>query len=331
MAAEIEMMFSVQKTPWHGLGHVVKEAPTSREAIRLAGLDWKVKMVPIYTRNPTIGGFSTDEVSNIRAAQRSSDGRILGVMTDAYTPLQNSEAFSFFDPFIDASEATYETAGSLRDGERVWILAKLKRDPSIIVPGDEVEKFILLSNGHDGIMSVRLGFTPIRVVCANTLRLAHDNQASRLVRIRHTANVSANVTELREIMNVANASFEASAEQYRSLAKRDINQADLEEYVTRVFQLSKKEAADESEKDAEPTESKSRVVKKVVELFETGKGHDIVGVKGTMWGAYNAVTEYLSYERGTDQNTRINNLWFGQSQRINQRALDVAVEYAQAA
>lgn len=257
MAHEVESMFSVLKTPWHGLGTIVNEAPNSAEAMRLAGLDWNVELVKLFAANGI-------EVPEMRGAQRSTDGRVLGIMTDAYKPLQNSEAFSFFDPFVEAGEASYETAGSLREGERVWVLAKLQRDPSVIVKGDEVEKFVLLSNGHDGIMSVRVGFTPIRVVCANTLRLAHDASASNLIRVRHTARVSDNVTALREIMDMANASFEASADQYRALAKKEINAADLKSYVHRVFNPEADDDGAES--------SGGRVLAKVTELFEGGRG-----------------------------------------------------------
>ena len=133
----------------------------------------------------------------------------------------------WFQPFLDAKEAALHTAGSLRNGSRIWVLAKLNRDPLVIAQGDEVEKFILLSHGHDGSLAVRVGFTPVRVVCQNTLAMAHGSDASKLIRVKHTKDVHENLANIREVMDLANAEFEATAEQYRLLARKSINQADL--------------------------------------------------------------------------------------------------------
>src|SRR4029077_9278151 len=132
----------------------------------------------------------------------------------------NKDAFHWFQPFLDAREAALHTAGSLRQGSRIWVLAKLHRHPLVVAPGDEVEKFILLSHGHDGSLAVRVGFTPIRVVCQNTLSMAHGCDASRLIRVKHTREVVENLAPVRAVMDVAHAEFEATAEQYRRLARK---------------------------------------------------------------------------------------------------------------
>lgn len=314
---EIEDMFSVQKTPWHRLGKVVSLAPTSAEAIKLAGLDWRVDTEELQT-------LHGEPVPGARAAVRSTDRRVLGVVGTEWTPLQNSEAFGWFDAFVEAGEATYETAGSLREGSRVWILAKLNRKPTEVVKGDAVEKFVLLSNGHDGHLSARVGYTPIRVVCANTLRLAHNDKTSKLVRITHSKNIVDNLDAVRTTMNMADATFEATAEGYRALAKRKINGADLKKYVDEIFYPGRAPAAPAPDGDAKAP--KSRIFESVSKLFEDGRGTEIKGVKGTMWGAYNAVNEYLGYERGEDEATRLNNMWYGDASKLNQRALDVAYQ-----
>ena len=162
---------------------------------------------------------------------------MLGVVGPRYAPLQNKDAFAWFQPFLDAREAALHTAGSLRDGSRIWVLAKLNRDPAGDRRGDEVEKFLLLSHGHDGSLAVRAGFTPIRVVCQNTLSMAHGSDASKLIRVKHTKDVLENLANIREVMDLANAEFEATAEQYRLLARKSINQADLRRYVKKVFKV----------------------------------------------------------------------------------------------
>jgi phage/plasmid-like protein (TIGR03299 family) len=209
----------------------------------------------------------------------------------------------------------------------VWVLARINRAPSVIVAkaDDVVQKYILLSNSHDGTMAVRVGFTPIRVVCANTLAMAHGDSASKLIRIRHTAKAVASLEALRDVMNLANQQFEATAEQYRKLATCDINSADLAKYVCRVFSPT---LADSDDEDVMKKAESSRVLASVTKLFENGRGNDLPGVRGTMWAAYNAVTEYMAYERGGDRDVRLDRLWFQSGVTTNRRALDLALKLA---
>jgi phage/plasmid-like protein (TIGR03299 family) len=255
-------------------------------------------------------------VSHI-AVRRTTDQKVLGVVGPRYTVLQNRDAFRWFEPFLEAGEASLETAGSLRGGSRVWALAKLCRDPLEIVPGDEVQKYLLLSHSHDGSLAVRCGFTPVRVVCSNTLAMAHGADASKLIRIRHTGDVLGNLMAVREVMDVADQEFRATGEQYKRLARTSINQADLRQYVRRVLRI---------EEEADPSTRMSNIVEQVVGLAEAGRGNDRPSVRGTLWGGYNAVTEYLGYNRGRTQDNRLNSLWFGDSAGLNRHALDVALD-----
>ena len=321
MAHEIENMFSVQQVPWHKLGIVVEKSPSIEEAIKLAGLDWEVGLKKLFTPEGT-------EVDAL-ATYRTSDNAILGVVGSSYKPLQNKDAFNFFNPFLEAKVASLETAGSLREGKRIWVLAKINKDPIEIVKGDDIVQYVLLSNSHDGTLAVRVGFTPVRVVCANTLAMAHGNNASRLLRVKHTGSVVENLEKIQDIMNVANQQFEATAAQYRLLASKDINQQDLEKYVKKVFAINKTGIAALTE-TTEGADSGSRVLAKIIPLFESGRGNDLPGVKGTLWGAYNAITEYVQYERGKDESIRLDNTWFGTGAALNRKALDTAIEFAQA-
>lgn len=318
MAHLIEQMFSVSETPWHGLGHIVQTAPTTEEAIKLAGLDWTVSKRPVFMDVPN----SPDkvEIASHKAITRDSDGTVFNVLSNNYEPLQNQKAFEFFDHFVAQGLARYETAGSLDGGKKVWILASINRDPMVIGGDDTVKKFILLANGHDGMMAFRGGFTPIRTVCANTLKLAIAHSASQLIRINHTKQIEANVEALRGIMDVANQKFDASAEVYRKMAATGVNAEDLEKFVRVTF---------ETKKIADPEVRKARELKLVgivTKHFETGLGSDLVTAKGTVWGLYNAVTEYLSYEQGNSADTRMKSLWFGDSAQTNQRALQAAID-----
>ena len=162
MAANVETMFYTREKPWHGLGVRVWEAPSSADALRLAGLDWQVLQEPIYTgTGETVAGY--------KANVRDNDRKVLGVVTDRYKVIQNREAFAFTDSLL-GNGVRYETAGSLQEGKKVWILARLPRE--YIISGERISPYLVFSNTHDGSGAVRVALTPIRVVCNNTLNLA---------------------------------------------------------------------------------------------------------------------------------------------------------------
>lgn len=332
MAHELEMidgkgqMFYLGSDgkPWHGHGVELDNPPTIMEGIIAAGLNWPVVTKPLVTTDGiTVEGF--------RATVRETDNRVLGVVGSDYKPLQNMEAFSFFQPFVDSGLATLNTAGSLREGSRIWVLAKIAGDPLVIVPeaDDTVERFVLLSNGHDGKLAVRVGFTSVRVVCSNTLAMAHNSAGSKLLRIRHHKKVAQDLEEIRKVMNLANQEFEATAEQYKFLASCQINAEDFSKYVKKVFNVKDK---DDTARVREIKEDDSRLItNKILPFFEAGRGNNVRGVKGTFWAAYNAVTEFLTWERGRSTDNRLDSLWYGASSNDNARALALAVEMAKKA
>lgn len=320
MAHELEIingqaqMFFRGESPWHKLGRMIPQEQrlTSQEAIVAAGLDWTAE-----TKSLFLGDGS---LAPANAVVRSDTNAILGVVGKDYMPLQNINAFTFFDSFIESNQAQYETAGSLRDGKRVWVLAKINADIDVVKGNDILERYVLLSNSHDGTTAVRAGFTNIRVVCANTLAVSHSSANSRLIRVRHGRNVRENLDRVAEIMNLANREFEATLEQYKFLANREINSTDLEKYVKMVMVGDKK-------LELNP-EAGSRILNKVIPLFEKGRGNDMNEIKGTYWAAYNAISEYLQYEKGNDDQIRIDSLMFGQSATLLDNALKVAVKMA---
>jgi phage/plasmid-like protein (TIGR03299 family) len=312
MSHSVESMFYVGQLPWLGLGQQLEGDPSVAEAVAASGLGWDVEVVPLVAAD-------TGADAPARAVRRVSDRRILGVVGPAYHPLQNASCFAWFQPFLDAGLARLHTGGSLYDGRKVWLLAEIKRDPIEVGPGDLVRKFLLLSKGHDGTSSVRVGLSPVRVVCANTLALAHSGKAgSHLIRVRHTRRLAANLEALRDVIKLADQEFVATAEQYRRLRDRGINQADLEKYVRRVFALE----------GGTLNGNQRHILNSCLRLFEEGRGSDLPGVRGTLWGAYNSVSEFLGFERGNSRDSRLGSLWFGASRRTNARALETALAMA---
>ena len=318
MAHEVESMMYVGSTPWHGLGVAIPDGKklSIEEAIVTAGLDWGVELRHIFTEDAE---GSSHGILNHYASCRKTDNTVLGIVGGNYKPLQNRDAFRWFQPFLEGGEATIETAGSLKWGSRVWVLARIRRDPMIVGKEDMMRHYLLLSNSHDGSLAVRVGFTPIRVVCNNTLCLAHESKASKLLRVKHTSRVRENLEEIRETINLAQREFAATVEQYRRLASRQINSTDLVKYVRVVFGVKERARTLAQEKQ-------EKIVPSVVRLFENGRGSRTAGTN--YWGAYNAVNEYLNYFRGKTQDNTLNSLWFGEGAHLNKKALEVATRLA---
>lgn len=313
---EHDTMFAVGKRPWHGLGTVLENAPTIEEGIKIAGLDWEVTLRPIITND-------TDNISvdTHKIVIREDNKLPLGVVSNNYKALQNKEAFSFFEPFIENDMATLETAGSLFNGKKVFILAKLNSDNMVVDKNDEIEKYILLSNSHDGSQALRVGFTPIRVVCNNTLSLAENTNASQLIRVTHKGNIVETLQDLRETMDLVNQQFIATEEKYRYLATRNVNVNDLKKYVKQVFSVKKIEDIINDKEEKEQIEAeRKRLIARVEEIFELEPVHNA-------WTMYNSVNYYMNHERGKSLENRYNSMWFGYSKRQDEKALKLALQY----
>lgn len=316
----VETMTFANETPWHGLGN-----PLPAEGLRdwhvaavAAGLDWTVEAQPLWTVAPGFGDtrlVPLQQVSHV-ANVRTSDNTVLGVVGPDYRILQNTEAFEWFQPILESGDVTIESAGSLFNGKRIWALARIAGAEAEVRDGDAVKRYVLLSHGHDGSLCVRLGLTDIRVVCNNTLTLAH-NGGSELIRLRHTKNLIENMDAVRAALDVTRDKFVATLEQYRRLADKAINQDDVRNYVNLVFEphFGQSKAANDRIQDR---------LDHIVTLAYSGRGNSGTSV----WDAYNAVTEFTSWERGRTQDTRINSVWFGESAKLNQKAFEIALQLA---
>ncbi|NJK58933.1 MAG: DUF932 domain-containing protein [Pleurocapsa sp. SU_5_0] len=310
MAHNFDSGFLVNQGAWHGLGKVLDNPPTTAQAIIDAGLDWQVKEQPIYTQSNS--GLSP--ISTYKSLVRSTDHQLLGVVSNKYKPLQNHDAFSWFDFLLHDGDVALETAGSLRDGKRIWVLAKINQSPVDIIQDDPVEPYLLLSNSHDGSSAVWIQFTPIRVVCQNTLSYAlstrnKDQALGRAFRIRHQGNIESKLNQAKTALDFARQRFSVATDEYKAMASYSLNQADLDLYLSLVLDTD--------------TPQSSRAYPQIVANFLEGRGNH----GDTLWDAYNGVTEWLDYQRGTSDSNRLDSSWFGTSAKLRALAHSSALEF----
>jgi phage/plasmid-like protein (TIGR03299 family) len=320
MSHEVEALLYTRETPWHRIGQRITEEHSN-------DIEWlKAQPAIAWTaeKRPLFLGDGREAIT--QAVVRSSDGRVLGEVGRDYTVVQNAEALDWFAPFVESGDASVECVGSLREGSRVFVLARLNRDPMSVVPGDEVCPYLLLANAHDGSLRLHVGFSAVRVVCANTLQMARTGSRSKLLQLRHTSGIKVALATVQQTIDVAHRQFAASVEQYQRLAQTGCNDETLRKFVNLVFRADAPGLDDEFAAEAE--ETRSRIFPKVLRLFEEGMGTKIPGVRGTLWGAVNATSEYVQYERGTDEGRRLSETWFGTGANLNRRALDVAIQMA---
>lgn len=226
MSANVESMFYVRETPWHGLGTMVQEAPTSADALMLAGLDWQVIQKPIETEDRI-------PVPGFKANIRDSDGQVLGVVSDRYRVVQNTEAFAFSDRLLGEG-VTYETAGSLQNGRRTWLLAKLPQ--RYIISGDEITPYLVFMNSHDGSGAIKAAMTPIRVVCQNTLNLALDT-AKRSWSTNHTGDISGKLEDARNTLIYAETYMSKLGLAVDRLNRQRLSDRQVLEYIDALFPI----------------------------------------------------------------------------------------------
>ena len=225
MAALVESMMYVREVPWHGLGTKVDEAPNSKEAIKLAGLDWNVNPTVIYDANGK-------EISGYKANMRDSDQSILGIVSDRYQIVQNSEAFEFTDSLLDEG-VVYETAGSLRDGKQIWLLARM---PSTTILGDDVDPYLCFTNTFDGSGAIKVCMTPVRVVCNNTLNLALET-TKRSWSTRHIGDLAGKIHQAKETLGFAQEYMKKLDEDADRLANTKLSDAEIESIVSFIFPI----------------------------------------------------------------------------------------------
>lgn len=224
MAANVESMFYVREKPWHGLGTMVSEAPTSIDALIYAGLNWRVVQQDVYTESGAL-------ISGLKVNLRNTDNAALGIVSDRYKVVQNEDAFQFTDDLLGEGVA-YETAGALQGGRKVWMLAKMPH--RYIIAGDEITPYLVVMNSHDGSSGIKVAMTPIRVVCQNTLNLAL-NTAKRIWTTKHTENVMSRVHEARETLQLAETYMGELGKGIDALSRIKLSDKKVMEFMSEFF------------------------------------------------------------------------------------------------
>lgn len=331
--------FSVQQKAWHGLGQIVDQHPTSGEAIQYAGLDYEVIKSPLFTKGAgiieTANGMEIDscelKVRDYFANVRADNNAVLGVVGKDYHIVQNRDAFNFFDAIVgDGDGILYETAGALGNGERIFITAKLPDYIRVGNDDDVTEKYIFLTNSHDGSGSITAAFTPIRIVCQNTLN-ASLRSMTNVVRIKHTSGAKQRIENAHKIIGLANK----LSEQLEGIFNQWANVRVTDREVKKLIQLAlcpNKETLDLIKKGEE--DEISTVFKNTVEdAFAYAMISDTQQMnttKGTLFGAYNAVTGYYQNVRTyKDDEAKLQSIVLGGTAQLkSQRAFDLCTAFA---
>lgn len=274
MSANVETMFYAGIKPWHQLGVKVDEALSSQQAIKMAGLDWTVDAQPIQV----VGGQVID---GMKANVRSSDHKVLGVVSDRYKIVQNADAFAFTDILLGEG-VKYETAGSLSSGKRVWLLAKMETSK---VCGDDVEPYLVFTNSHDGSGAVKVAVTPIRVVCQNTLTLALST-AKRTWSTKHCGDIQGKMDDARNTLGFAASYMENLKEEADKLTQVVVLAPQFADFLMKMFPTNSKM----SERQIANVENQRKAVAEIYNHKD-----DIQKFHGTAYGVLNAIADHLPH------------------------------------
>lgn len=315
MAHELEIvngnaqMAYAGDVPWHGLGVKVPADLTPDQMLEAAGLNWTVTKVP---------AFATYNDKNISVGKsaliRSNDERVLDVVSDDWNAVQNSEAFEFFNEFIAAGDMEMHTAGSLKNGQIVWALAKIK-DSFEAFKGDQIDSYLHFTNFHKYGFSTDVRFTPIRVVCWNTLSLSLAGNSDRTVKVSHR-NVF-NGDEVKEMLGIAKDKLQRYKEIAQFLGSKKAKDEDIVQYFARIFPVTSSKKDMEFSKNAQLAFS----------ILHGQPGAEYA--EGTWWQPFNAVTYLTDHLVGRSVDTRLTSAWYGSNRNLKTKALEVAIEMAE--
>lgn len=301
MAANVEKMFYVGQTPWHGLGREIKYAPTSEEAIIAAGLDWEVIPRPIFDE------FG-NELRGYKVNTRSTDGKNLGIVTNRYKIVQNKEAFEFTDALLGEG-VTYETAGSLASGKRVWMLARME---GTTIAEENIDPYLVFTNSHDGTGAVRVAITPVRVVCQNTLNLALKN-ASRHWSCAHKGDIQSKLEEARYTLESADKYMDALEEEFGELKLKKVTDQQVKEMTDKLLEIEFNTLFNKAIKNSNVIDFKehlkqqkyeeklNRKKSEIIQIYH--EKPDLVGTEKSAFRFVNAISDYATHTND-HKNTR---------------------------
>jgi phage/plasmid-like protein (TIGR03299 family) len=298
----------VGDTPWHGLGQqLTKDAPIDVWR-REAGLDWTAQSAKVAFQPSPEQPYQ--EINNKVVIFRNDTFAPLGVVTEKYKIHQPNEVLEFFNTLVQSAGFSLEVAGAIKGGKRIWALANVNKE-AVVLHDDAVRGYLLLSTSFDGSTATIGQFTSIRVVCNNTLSAADAEDAPSRVNLTHGSTFDASL--MRERLGLVVSGFEGMMDKYRALARAGVGENYAKTFADKLFPPAYNHQLN--------AYKPSRGFKRVMELFDgAGMGASNHGVYGTKWGLLNAVTQYIDHERGHNVDTRMNNAWFGQGNRIKAQA-----------
>ena len=315
MAHMVETMAYAGATPWHGLGKQVPADLSPEQMLVAADLDWTVEKIPAFSK---IDGRSVNV--GVSALVRSTDNKVLDVVSNDWNPVQNQEAFQFFSEYCEAGDMEMNTAGSLRDGQIVWALAKVKESFDLF-KGDQVDSYLLFTNPHKFGQCIDVRFTPIRVVCKNTLTLALKEHTERVVKKNHRTVFDP--SQVKEQLGIATSKLAKYKEMATFLGSKRYTQDLLKKYFNEVFPV----LVYNKEKGPQRKEL-SKSATRALDIIETQPGAEFA--QGSWWQAVNAVTYLYDHEIGKSADTRLQSAWYGQGRTRKLGALETAMTYAAA-
>jgi len=318
MAHEVETMAYAGELPWHGLGVPVSNDLTPVQMMEKAGLDWKVQEVESFIE---FGGKKI--ATGQKALVRETDGRILTTVGENWKPVQNEEAFEFFHEYVMEGGMEMHTAGSLKNGKMIWALAKVKESFELF-GGDRVDSYLLFSNPHKYGKSVDVRFTPIRVVCNNTLSLSLEEDSVNAVKCGHRTEFDASA--VKTALGIANRKMSTYGEMAAYLGSRRFTQDSYIEYLNQVFPRSTDKRVSGKGLSADTL---SRNAKLAYDSIESQPGAEYA--EGSWWQAFNSVTFITDHVQGRNADNRLYSSWFGSNQRRKGEALKSAIKFAEVA
>lgn len=334
---EKHSFFSVKEKAWHGLGTIINDYPTSSEAIIHAGLNYTVEKRPLFTYDNENhnGNPETDiiipeiKVPDFYATIRTDTEQVLGVVGKDYNIIQNVDAFGFFDSIVGGKEGIlYETAGALGKGERIFITAKL---PDYIRVGkdDLIENYLFLTTSHDGYGSITAAFTPVRIVCNNTLNAALKGAVNN-IKIRHTSSAVDRLKQAHKLLGISHRLSNELEELFNQWSRIRITDNAVKRLIQMAMAPSKEVLQNlQSGKEEELSSSFNNIVSSVMEYAFTNPTQQEATTRGTLYGAYNAVTGYFQNVRNfKDEESKLKSLMFGIGLQRSQTAFNLCEEFA---
>lgn len=300
-------------------------------AIQQVGLDWNCNLHPLITMSKDqmlAHGCPQDVADSMSKSEgltvdrfatvREDTGQVLGVVGSTYKPLQNINAFNFFQSFLDSGECELDRLGALFNGSKICITAKINRDDIDMGNGDKIQKFLMISNSHDGTSSLRVGFIPRRLMCFNQMPMINRSKESMLIRFRHSQNIENNLTNIKATIDMIDSEFKATAIQFKKLQNYGVNQSDIRKHLKIIMEV------DESIEDKDLPAQTQKKLDELYNLCFNSPGQD----GKSAYSILNSVTYYTSHKYGRNEENRLDALNFGAGARLNERAMTYLVKLA---